>query len=116
MTEGSVPEPWTREERAAYRAFVRDHHPDRGGDPEAFVEGLTRLRAARAARPGEAPDDRRYDAPVEIVPDLPLAVRIVVAAIRTARRRARTRVDRPSPGPGRPGPGHPDPDPGVERE
>ncbi|GAA4703471.1 hypothetical protein GCM10023215_48760 [Pseudonocardia yuanmonensis] len=122
MTDGAeLPETWTqswtREERAAYRAFVRDHHPDRGGDPEAFVEGLARLRAARDGGPADAvrstgppgsahpdPDVRRYDAPVEIVPDLPLAVRIVVAAIRTARRRARTRVDR-----------H-DPDPGVERE
>ncbi|GAA2892135.1 hypothetical protein GCM10010472_58330 [Pseudonocardia halophobica] len=112
MTDGdSGPEAWTREERAAYRAFVRDHHPDRGGDPEAFVEGLARLRAARAAPAPGTPDDRRYDAPVEIVPDLPLAVRIVVAAIRTARARARTRVDRPTSHPGRP-----DPDPGAERE
>lgn len=93
--EAATPGTWTREERAAYRAFVRDHHPDRGGDPEAFVAGLTRLRAARAAPLGDVPADRRYDAPVEIVPDLPLAVRVVVAAIRTARRRARTRVDRP---------------------
>jgi hypothetical protein len=105
---GPGAETWTREERAAYRAFVRDHHPDRGGDPEAFVAGLARLRAARAVRLDleETPDQRRYDAPVEVVADLPLAARIVVAAIRTARRRARTRVDRPCP----------DPDPGVERE
>jgi hypothetical protein len=121
VTDGAEPTPVpgpdtrTREERAAYRAFVRDHHPDRGGDPESFVDGLARLRAARAgpsarpdlsARPDRGDDARRYDAPVEVVPDLPLAVRIVVAAMRTARRRARTRVDRPSP----------DPDPGVERE
>ncbi|MFC5949118.1 hypothetical protein ACFQH9_12630 [Pseudonocardia lutea] len=115
MTEGAeIPGTWTREERAAYRAFVRDHHPDRGGDPEAFVEGLARLRAARTGDPAGSdlpdPDARRYDAPVEIVPDLPLAVRIVVAAVRTARRRARTRVDRPFPDPST------DPDPGAERE
>ncbi|MFR9807251.1 hypothetical protein ACL02T_33875 [Pseudonocardia sp. RS010] len=117
MTDGTEPqETGTPEQRAAYRAFVRDHHPDRGGDPDAFVEGLARLRAERAARPpaggpgagdsgaGGPAGDRRYDAPVQFVPDLPLAVRVVVAAIRTARRRARTRVDRP------------DPDPGVHRE
>ena len=33
------------EQRAAYRAFVRDHHPDRGGDPDVFVAGLARFRA-----------------------------------------------------------------------
>jgi hypothetical protein len=32
-------------DRAAERAFVRAHHPDVGGDPEAFVVGLAALRA-----------------------------------------------------------------------
>ena len=27
-------------------AFVRDHHPDRGGDPEAFAAGLELFQAA----------------------------------------------------------------------
>ncbi|MDQ6649622.1 MAG: hypothetical protein M3Z02_05835 [Actinomycetota bacterium] len=27
-------------DRSAFRAFVRDNHPDRGGDPEAFQAGL----------------------------------------------------------------------------
>lgn len=30
--------------RRAFRAFVRTHHPDRGGDPEAFVAGLAAFR------------------------------------------------------------------------
>ncbi|MFB9383226.1 hypothetical protein ACFFTK_08755 [Pseudonocardia petroleophila] len=80
----------TPEQRAEYRAFVRDHHPDRGGDPEFFVAGLARLRAGRAAPP---PDDRRYDAPIEIVSPLPLPVRVVVALIRTVRRNRERRVD-----------------------
>ena len=29
--------------RAQRRAFIRDHHPDRGGDPDEFIEGLHRL-------------------------------------------------------------------------
>ena len=29
--------------RAERRAFIRDHHPDRGGDPDEFIEGLHRL-------------------------------------------------------------------------
>jgi hypothetical protein len=32
------------QDRAAYRAFVRDNHPDRGGDPDVFVAGLARFR------------------------------------------------------------------------
>ncbi len=31
------------------RKFIRDHHPDRGGDPEAFIAGL---RQRSAAQPG----------------------------------------------------------------
>lgn len=30
--------------RAEFRAWVRAHHPDVGGDPEAFTAGLTRWR------------------------------------------------------------------------
>ncbi|MEJ8277876.1 hypothetical protein [Pseudonocardia spirodelae] len=92
----------TPEQRSAYRAFVRTHHPDRGGDPEVFRAGLARFRALSEGRPagpapGRAPtaDDRRYDAPIEIVPDLPLPTRVLVALIRTIRRRTHPRVDRP---------------------
>jgi hypothetical protein len=92
----------TDEERAAFRAFVREHHPDRGGDPEVFVAGMARFRAgnrppfpdrsgAGDGRPG--PPRGRYDAPVEVVPTLPPPVRVVVALLRTWRRHRRTRVD-----------------------
>jgi hypothetical protein len=68
--------------RAALRAFVRTHHPDVGGDPVAFREGLSQLRAAlgpaagrewAAAVAGIAPDDPRLDAPVSAVSDRRLA-------------------------------------------
>ena len=94
----------TPEQRAAYRSFVRTHHPDRGGDPEVFRAGLARYRALAAGhdpdagagtRPHDRYDDRRYDAPIEIVPDLPLPTRVLVALIRTGRRRTHPRVDRP---------------------
>ena len=85
------------EERAAYRAFVREHHPDRGGDPDAFVAGLARFRAGPAGRPApgddEPDDDARYDAPVEIVTPLPLPVRVAVALIRTLRSHRARRVE-----------------------
>ncbi len=82
------------EQRAAYRAFIRDHHPDRGGDPEYFVAGLARLRAGPAASPEATQSDRaRYDAPIEIVTPLPLPTRVVIALIRTMRRQRERRVD-----------------------
>ncbi|ASO21921.1 hypothetical protein FHR81_005614 [Actinoalloteichus hoggarensis] len=34
-------------ERAALRAFVREHHPDLGGDPDRFAAGLRDLQEAR---------------------------------------------------------------------
>ncbi|KAA1027792.1 hypothetical protein FVA95_13895 [Pseudonocardia sp. EV170527-09] len=104
----------TPEQRSAYRSFVRTHHPDRGGDPEVFRAGLARFRALAADPHGGAAsglddprhDDPRYDAPIEIVRDLPLPTRVLVALIRTVRRRTHPRVDRPgrhSPRPTRPG-------------
>jgi hypothetical protein len=75
------------EERAAYRAFIRENHPDRGGDPEVFAAGLARFRDA------EPPvDDPRFDAPVEVVGPLPFPVRVGVALIRTWRRHRNQRV------------------------
>lgn len=76
------------EERAAYRAFVRENHPDRGGDPEAFVAGLAQFREADP----HAVDDQRFDAPVEVVKPLPFPVRVGVALIRTWHRRRNQRV------------------------
>ncbi|WP_163572328.1 hypothetical protein [Fodinicola feengrottensis] len=32
------------ERRRAFRAFVRENHPDRGGDPEVFAAGVASLR------------------------------------------------------------------------
>jgi hypothetical protein len=77
------------EQRAAFRAFVREHHPDRGGDPAVFVAGLARFGPAPGGAP---PDERRYDGPVEVVGPLPFPVRVGVALIRTWRRHRQTRV------------------------
>lgn len=88
------------QERAAFRAFVRDNHPDRGGDPDVFVAGLARFRGgpgqpsppASGAGGGGFPDDPRWDAPVEIVTPLPAPVRVAVALIRTWRWHRQRRV------------------------
>ena len=63
--------PSAPEERAAHRRWVRDHHPDVGGDPEEFAAGLARLRGDMPRTgPGCSEQRRdRYDAPVAIVPD-----------------------------------------------
>ena len=72
-------------ERAAYRAFVRENHPDRGGDPEVFVAGLARFRSGPNPDHDLPLDDLRFDSPVEIVTPLPAPVRVAVALIRTLR-------------------------------
>ncbi|WP_410652786.1 hypothetical protein [Amycolatopsis sp. cmx-4-54] len=51
-------------DRAAYLAFVRQHHPDRGGDVDTFVAGLAEFRAANGRSSG-AQD--RFDAPIVVV-------------------------------------------------
>ncbi len=41
MDESTSPQDDLREQRKTERRkFIRDHHPDRGGDPEAFIAGL----------------------------------------------------------------------------
>jgi hypothetical protein len=76
--------------RAEFRAFVRDHHPDRGGDADAFVAGMARFAQSRPA-PGTATDpvddlDPRYDRPVVITTPYPLPLRLAIALIRTVRK------------------------------
>ncbi|MGI8695595.1 MAG: hypothetical protein ACR2JQ_02920 [Mycobacteriales bacterium] len=43
--------------RREFRRFVRQHHPDVGGDPHVFTAGVARYR--RRLRPGIDPDDPR---------------------------------------------------------
>ena len=40
--------------RVQRRRFVREHHPDRGGDPEVFVAGMRRL-SRPSGEPGRSP-------------------------------------------------------------
>jgi hypothetical protein len=71
------------EQRIAFRAFVRDHHPDRGGDPDAFTAGMDRFRVgavADAVNTDAGPPTSPHD-------PMPFPVRLGVALIRTWRRR-----------------------------
>jgi hypothetical protein len=44
--------------RLARREFIRDHHPDRGGDPDEFIAGLAELDVPEsAARPQAVPPE-----------------------------------------------------------
>jgi hypothetical protein len=66
--------------RRARRAFIREHHPDRGGDPQCFIAGLERF---------SAPLGRR-DSKVRVVirPTPSWRGRIVTAGRRVVRREA----------------------------
>ncbi|MFI6521945.1 hypothetical protein ACIBF1_40775 [Spirillospora sp. NPDC050679] len=57
----------TGRERAEFRAWVRENHPDAGGDPEAFAEGLRRRRGRRAAGPAAVLIVRRRRWPVKLI-------------------------------------------------
>jgi len=83
----------TPEERSEFRAFVREHHPDRGGDPEVFAAGLARFGIADPA--GPPADTARPGDPVD-VRTLPFPVRVGVALIRTWHRTRSPRVDPPA--------------------
>lgn len=72
--------------RAAYREFVRTHHPDVGGDPDEFIAGLDEFRGRLAVRTDAAPDDPRFDAPVVVVTHH-LGHRLLLRVGRWARRR-----------------------------
>jgi hypothetical protein len=79
------------EQRAAYRRWIREHHPDRGGDPDAFAAGLARYQAIlREDRCGTHQD--RYDAPIVIVPDSDHLRRDLRRLWRRLRRRPSMRV------------------------
>lgn len=76
------------EGRAAFREFVRTHHPDVGGDPAEFAEGLARFRAGEPESTTVASttaDDSRYDAPISFVVNR-RGVAAVLAKIRRRRR------------------------------
>lgn len=79
------------EQRAAYRRWIRDNHPDLGGDPEAFATGLARYRAVLRGDPGPARHNP-YHAPVVIVPNSHRRRRRLARLWRRLRRRAPTRV------------------------
>ncbi|WP_103350521.1 hypothetical protein [Amycolatopsis sp. CA-128772] len=70
----------TGPDRAAFRAFVRTHHPDAGGDPAVFAAGLARFREPAS----------RYDAPVTFVARRRGVAGLRRAATRAGRRRVTT--------------------------
>ncbi len=76
------------EARARYRRFVKEHHPDVGGDPEVFAAGIDHFRSEqlRAAR-GKARDpDARYDAPIVVLSDWQLMIARLLRLLRRIRR------------------------------
>ncbi|MGO1048686.1 hypothetical protein [Crossiella sp. CA198] len=76
-------------DRAAFREFVRRHHPDVGGDPVVFAAGVEEYRR-RQREQGEPVSevDERFDGPVEFVVT-PRGIRGI--ATRIGRWRARRR-------------------------
>ena len=63
---------------ARRRAFIREHHPDRGGDPVAFIAGLRSLDEEREQGSGPLPQ-------VVVVRRRPWLVRKATAVARRLR-------------------------------
>lgn len=76
------------EARAAFREFVRTHHPDVGGDPAEFAAGLARFRAGQSEVDPDV--DARFDAPIRFVVNR-RGVAAVLAKLRRRRRPPRVR-------------------------
>lgn len=76
------------EARARYRRFVKEHHPDVGGDPEVFAAGIAHLKSEqlRAGRAEARDPDTRYDAPIVVLSDWQLRVARVLRLLRRIRR------------------------------
>lgn len=76
------------EARARYRRFVKEHHPDVGGDPEIFAAGIAHFRSEqlRAARGKARDSDARYDAPIVVLSDWQLRVAWLLRLLRRIRR------------------------------
>ncbi|GAA3524024.1 hypothetical protein GCM10022222_02930 [Amycolatopsis ultiminotia] len=79
---------WSDADRAAYREFVRTHHPDVGGDPAEFAAGLRRFRD-RTTTTEQAPVP---DAPVIFVTRQGALPRLVSALAARRKRKRNPRV------------------------
>ena len=55
MTAGPPDQPGRRAQRAAYRRWLGQAHPDRGGDPDAFVVGMAEWER-RLVAPTRSPE------------------------------------------------------------
>jgi hypothetical protein len=75
-----------RTRRAQRREFIRNHHPDRGGDPAEFLAGLRRFDP-----PPSEPTDGSTP-PIVITANQRWPVSAVSSALRRIRRRRRPRV------------------------
>lgn len=77
---------WSVADRAAYRQFLRTHHPDVGGDPAVFTAGVQRFHTTdSSAHSGNADP---FDGPVFFV-TRPQGVRAFLQAMLRRRRRRR---------------------------
>ncbi|MEV6898515.1 hypothetical protein [Amycolatopsis sp. NPDC051372] len=79
---------WSAAEKAAYREFVRTHHPDAGGDAEAFREGLARFHQVDKALGKPA---RQAESVIFVVRRRGL-MRVLAALAAHRRHKRRTRV------------------------
>jgi hypothetical protein len=79
-----------RQRRNARRAFIRAHHPDRGGDPAEFMAGLAALDKPASVPPAAPPPPAQP--PVVVFTDPPWPRSFVTTLLLRVRRGWRRRV------------------------
>jgi hypothetical protein len=81
------------QQKAAFRRWAREHHPDVGGDPEVFAAGLQAAREGRFNEPAESPVSEESRTTVYVHRSIHGLARVIVATQKwNARRRRPPRV------------------------
>jgi hypothetical protein len=78
------------EQKAAFRRWAREHHPDMGGDPAVFAAGLEAARAGRweeFENPPSAPEEPETRTTVYVRKSARGIAKVIVAAQRWNTRR-----------------------------
>jgi hypothetical protein len=77
------------QQKAAFRRWARENHPDAGGDPEVFAAGLQAAREGRFSEPVSPPAEHESRTTVYVHRSIHGLARVIVATQKWNARRKR---------------------------
>lgn len=83
---------WSEADKAAYREFVRTHHPDVGGDPDEFAARLDEFRRGRRTEIAAGTEPAAHGEPLVFVRRSRGVPRLLAAFAARRRRKRNPRV------------------------